>query len=306
MNYLKLIQYQNIVFLIFLQLVFRYFFLANAYVDLALTDYNYSLLIFSSSCIAAGGAVILQIMNQEVDAIKKPQNRVVGSSIAETVAYNWYIGFTTVGVGIGFYLSNIINKPTFAALFILVATLHYVYATNLKQIPFIGTGIAALFLPITIVTIALFDLLPAIDYENYIKMKEAFGILMDYAVFAFLINLIRELIVDLENKDDDYQTGARSLSHVIGIPKTKLIIGLLTVTTVVLVAYYLKTSLFKLDFTLYYALVLIFGPLVYFGVKLLPANDKKEFHHLGKVLTIVLFFGMLSIAVIILNFKYAS
>ena len=211
MKYLKLIRYQNLLMLAFMQLVFRYLFLAQSYVDLALTDFNYILLVIATVCIAAGGYVINNIMDQDTDEIAKPQNRVVGVSISETVAYNWYIGLTIVGVGIGFYLSNVIYKPTFASMFILVATLLYMYATSFKQIPVLGNVVVALMLSTSIIIIGLFDILPAIDMDNRFRMKEAFDILMHYAIFAFIINLIREIVKDMEDMDGDYQSGINSL-----------------------------------------------------------------------------------------------
>lgn len=291
--------------LAFMQLVFRYLFLANSYVDMALTDLNYILLVLSTVCIAAGGYVINNIMDQDTDEIAKPQNRVVGVSISETVAYNWYIGLTIVGVGIGFYLSNVIYKPTFASLFILVATLLYVYATNLKQIPLLGNVIVAFLLSVSILIIALFDIFPATDMDNKIRMGEAFNILVDYAIFAFIINLIRELVKDLEDMDGDSATGINTLPIAIGINKTKILVGILTVTAIALLVYYIKVHLFDLDYVLYYGLVFIVGPLIFLGVKLIQAQDKKEYHFLSTLLKIVLFFGILSVAVIVLNLKYA-
>ena len=288
-----------------MQLVFRYLFLANSYVDMALTDFNYILLVLSTVCIAAGGYVINNIMDQDTDEIAKPQNRVVGVSISETVAYNWYIGLTIVGVGIGFYLSNVIYKPTFASMFILVATLLYVYATNLKQIPLLGNVIVAFLLSVSILIIALFDIFPATDMDNKIRMGEAFNILVDYAIFAFIINLIRELVKDLEDMDGDSATGINTLPIAIGINKTKIIVGVLTVTAIALLVYYIKLHLFDLDYVLYYGLVFIVGPLIFLGVKLIQANEKKEYHFLSTLLKIVLFFGILSVAVIVLNLKYA-
>lgn len=291
--------------LAFMQLVFRYLFLANSYVDMALTDLNYILLVLSTVCIAAGGYVINNIMDQDTDEIAKPQNRVVGVSISETVAYNWYIGLTIVGVGIGFYLSNVIYKPTFASLFILVATLLYVYATNLKQIPLLGNVIVAFLLSVSILIIALFDIFPATDMDNKIRMGEAFNILVDYAIFAFIINLIRELVKDLEDMDGDSATGINTLPIAIGINKTKILVGILTLTAIALLVYYIKVHLFELDYVLYYGLVFIVGPLIFLGVKLIQANEKKEYHVLSNLLKIVLFFGILSVAVIVLNVKYA-
>lgn len=286
-----------------MQLVFRFLFLKESNIYLALTDLNYILLIVSTVCIAAGGYVINNIMDQDTDEIAKPQNRVVGVSISEATAYNWYIGLTIVGVGIGFYLSNVIYKPTFASMFILVATLLYVYATNLKQIPFLGNVIVALLVSISIIIIALFDIFPATDPSNRARMGEIFGILIDYAIFAFIINLIREIVKDMEDMDGDYQTGINTLPVAIGIQKTKIIVGVLTVIAITILAYYIKVYLFELDYVVYYTMVLIVGPLIYFGVKLLNALTKKEFHHLSLVLKLILFFGIISIAVIVFNLK---
>jgi 4-hydroxybenzoate polyprenyltransferase len=288
-----------------MQLVFRYLFLEQSYVDLALTDFNYILLVIATVCVAAGGYVINNIMDQETDEIAKPQNRVVGVSISETAAYNWYIGLTIVGVGIGFYLSNVIYKPTFASMFILVATLLYMYATSFKQIPVLGNVVVALLLSTSIIIIGLFDILPAIDVDNRFRMKEAFNILMEYAVFAFIINLIREIVKDLEDMDGDYQSGINTLPIMMGIPKTKIIVGILTLISIGILAYYINSNLFELDYVIYYSMVFIIGPLIYFGVKLINAVTKKEFHHLSLVLKLILFFGIISIAVIVLNLKHA-
>lgn len=306
MKYLKLIRFQNLLMLAFMQLVFRYLFLEQSYVDLALTDFNYILLVIATVCIAAGGYVINNIMDQDTDEIAKPQNRVVGISISETVAYNWYIGLTIVGVGIGFYLSNVIYKPTFASMFILVATLLYMYATSFKQIPVLGNVVVALMLSTSIIIIGLFDILPAIDIDNRFRMKEAFDILMHYAIFAFIINLIREIVKDMEDMDGDYQSGINTLPIAIGVQKTKIIVGVLTVISIGILAYYVNSNLFELDYVVYYAMIVIVGPLIYFGVKLLNAATKKEFHHLSLVLKIILFFGILSVAVIVYNLKLVN
>ncbi len=289
-----------------MQLVFRYLFLEQSYVDLALSDFNYILLVIATVCVAAGGYVINNIMDQETDEIAKPQNRVVGVSISETMAYNWYIGLTIVGVGIGFYLSNVIYKPTFASMFILVATLLYMYATSFKQIPVLGNVVVALLLSTSIIIIGLFDILPAIDADNRFRMKEAFSILMDYAIFAFIINLIREIVKDLEDMDGDYQSGINTLPITIGIPKTKIIVGILTVISIGMLAYYINSNLFELDYVIYYTMVFIIGPLIYFGVKLMNAETKKQLHHLSLVLKIILFFGILSVAIIVFNLKLAN
>ena len=286
-------------------LVFRYLFLTQSYIDLALTDFNYLLLVLSTVCIAAGGAVMQHIVNQEEDEIIHPQSRLVGNTITETSAYNWYIGLTIVGVGIGFYLSNVIYKPTFASLFVLVATLLYVQATNLRQIPFVNNCITALLVAIPIVTIALFDVFPATDATNKVRMGEVFGILIDYAIFSFFLVLLKELVNDLKNKHNDEMVGNTTLATRLGLLKTKIIVGIFVILILAMILYYCKNYLFELNLALYYILITMVGPLLLVGLKLINSTNAKEFIVLNRVLQFVLITSLFSIAVIIYSIQHA-
>jgi hypothetical protein len=305
MKYLQLIRFQNLLLLAFMQLVMRYLFLTQSYIDLALTDINYLLLVMSTVCITAAGAVMKHIVNQEDDEIIQPQNRIVGKTISETAAYNWYIGLTITGVAIGFYLSNVIYKPTFASLFILVATLLYVKSTNFNRIPLIGSLISALLTALSILVIALFDVFPATDAANKIRMSEAFGILVDYAVLGFILVLIFELFITLKNKQNDQMLGNTTLATRVGITKTKIIIGINTLVLIAILIYYCKVHLFELTIVLYYTLLTLVGPLLFFVLKLIGSNTLQEFKILERTLYFVMFFCILSIAVIVYNLKHA-
>lgn len=305
MKYLQLIRFQNLLLLAFMQLVIRYLFLTQSYIDLALTDINYLLLVVSTVCIAAGGAVMQHIINQDDDEIMQPQKRVVGNTISEAAAYNWYIGFTIIGVGLGFYLANVIYKPTFASLFILVATLLYVKATNFNRNPIVGSLISALLTAISILVIALFDVYPATDAANKIRMGEAFGILVDYAVFGFFLVLLFEIFSTLKNKQNDEMLGNTTLATRLGITKTKIITGLFTAVLIALILYYCKVHLFELTLVLYYTLLTLVGPLLFFGLKLIGSSTLNEFKILERTLYFVMVFSILSIAVIVYNLKHA-
>ena len=305
MNYLKLIKYQNLLLLVMMQLVFRYLFLTQSYIDLALTDFNYILLVLSTVCIAAGGAVMQHIMNQEEDEIKQPKHRLVGTTISEAAAYNWYIGLTIVGVGIGFYLANVIYKPTFASLFVLVATLLYVQATNLKQIPLLGNCITALLVAISIAVIALFDIFPATDISNKVRMSEVFGILIDYAVLGFGLTLIKELLRDLKNRATDDMLGNNTVVTRFGLNKAKSLLGVIIIVVLGAILYYCNTFLFELTIALSFILLTMVGPLLFMGIKLITSTTQKEFALLERTLQVVLFCSILSVAVIVYTLKHA-
>lgn len=306
MKYLKLIRYQNLFMLALMQLIFRYGFLELQNIPLALADWQYILLVLATVCIAAGGYIINNIFDVETDNHSKPETVIVGKFISETMAYNLYIGFTVIGVAIGFYLSNVIGKPSFASIFIVIASTLYFYATSLKQSLLIGNIIVALLLSFSVIIIGIFDLFPIANQENRPIMGLLFSILIDYAIFAFIINFIREITKDLEDIAGDSSQEMSTLPIVFGTNKTSKIVFGLSFIPVILILNYINTNLFSagLIYGTLYGLVFILAPLIYFTTKIWSAKSQKEFHHLSTILKWILFFGILSIVVISLNIKY--
>lgn len=303
MNYLKLIRYQNLLMLALMQLLFRYGFLNFQSIPLALNDWQYLLLIFATVMIAAGGYAINNIMDQATDNYNKPNQVVVGKGISEANAYNVYFFVTVLGVGTGFYISNVIAKPGFAAIFIVISATLYLYASNLKQMLLIGNFIVALLLAFSVIIIGIFDLLPAINSENRIAMAELFSILLDYALFAFVINFIREIVKDLEDVNGDYNQGMNTLPIALGIKRTSKVVLVLSIIPLAMVVFYIKTYIFANDLYVatLYALVFIVAPLIYFAIKMADAKKSEDFHHLSIVLKLIILSGLLSIAVITYN-----
>ena len=301
---LKLIRYQNLLMVAFLQLIFRYGFFKIQNIPLALEDWKYVLLVFSTVLLAAGGYVINNIFDQQTDAINKPNMVVVGKSISETQAYNLYIGLTVTGVAIGFYLSNVIAKPGFASIFIMVAATLYLYAKSLKQMVLIGNIVVALLLSLSVIIIGIFDLYPITGIENQQQMGLLFSILLDYAIFAFMINLLREIVKDIEDTDGDYNQGMNTLPIAIGKSRTGKIVFGLSFIPLFFILYYINTYLSELLFVTIYLLLFVVGPLIFFTVKIWSATSKKDLRILSGLLKWILLFGILSVVVISLNMKY--
>ncbi|QBN18026.1 geranylgeranylglycerol-phosphate geranylgeranyltransferase [Flavobacterium nackdongense] len=306
MNYLKLIRYQNLLMLALMQLIFRYGFLKLQNIPLALNHWQFGLLVLATVSIAAGGYIINNILDVQTDSENKPESVVVGKSISETKAYNWYIGFTVLGVAVGFYLSNVIDKPNFASIFIIIAATLYFYATSLKQSLLIGNFIVALLLSFSVIIIGIFDLFPITKEENRPLMSLLFGILLDYAIFAFILNCIREIVKDLQDMEGDSNQGMNTLPIAFGKVKTTKLVFVLSLIPILLIANYINTNLFAsgLFFATLYGLVFILAPLLYFSIKLWSASTSGDFHHLSTILKWILFFGILSIVVINLNIRY--
>ena len=304
MKFLKLIRIQNLVLIALMQYVFRYTFMKTATYTrlldsqnfLALTHFQFFLLVLSTVLIAAAGYIINDIMDQETDEIAK--KRIIGIHISEKIAYNLYFAFNVTGVLIGFYLSNVIGKPSFASVFIVIAALLYIYATTLKQMAVIGNIVVAAILSMSILILGIFDLIPTTYKGNHIQMQQTFGILKDYAIFAFIINFIREIIKDIEDTDADYSAGIETLPVLIGRTRTLKITFALGIVAIGILTYYMSKNLFMYDIAIYYLLLFIIAPLLFFVIKTWNAKTQKDFKNLSFLLKMVLFFGILSIWVI--------
>lgn len=306
MNYLKLIRYQNLLILAFMQIIVRYGFLTHQNIPLALNHFQFGLLVLATVLIAAGGYIINDIFNLDSNAIHKPNRVLIGYDLSENRAYNLYFGCTVIGVFIGFYLSNTINLDTFAGAFIITAALLYLYANSLKQIIIIGNLIIAFLLAFSVIIIALFDLLPVTFDGNRAAMGLVFKILLDYAFFAFSISFIREIVKNLEDVAGNMEQDSNSLPATIGISNTtKIVFGIALVFTTYLL-YYIYQYYFinKLIFSTIYTIIFVLAPLVYFIISITRARYQSDFKHLSRILKIILIFGILSILVV--NFNLAQ
>ena len=300
--------------LAFMQVLFRYTYLKAATYNtltpsndyLSLTHFQFALLVLSTVCIAAAGYIINNIIDQDNDEITKPKDRIVGKSISESLAYNLYVILNIIGVGIGFYLSNVVGKKGLFTIFIFTAALLYVYSTFLKRIVIVSNLVVAFILSFSIIILGIFDLFPATYDGNIVQMKKAFGVLFDYAVFAFIINWIREIVKDIEDTDGDYASGIQTLPILLGKTRTAKLVSIIIILPILLLLYYINKNLLDYTYVFLYGLLFIVGPLLFCMIKLWSAKTKSEFKQISLVLKLVLFFGILSIAVITYAIKNAQ
>lgn len=306
MNFLNLIRYKNLILIAFMQLLFRYGFLKQQNIPLALANFQFGLLVLATVFIAAGGYVINDIFDQETDAENKPKKAIIGNFVSESLAYNIYVVLTLSGVCIGYYLSNVIQRPMFLIIFILIASLLYFYATTLKQIALIGNIVVALILSFSVLIINFFDIFPATADDNRDVMRPIFLILIDYAIFAFIINLIREIVKDLEDVKGDYNQGLQTLPIVLGVNRTAKILAFLISIPVAILLIYINNYLMlnNLYISVIYGLMLVVGPLIFIILNLWNAKNKEDFAKISSILKWIIFFGILSIVIIDENIKY--
>lgn len=295
MNYLKLVRYQNLFFIALVQILIRYGLFIPFEVDITLSDFNFALLVIATLCIAAAGNIINDIYDVEIDRINKPQKVLIGKKISEHTANNLFIALNVIGVGIGFYLSNSIGKPGFAALFIVFSALLYLYSSYLKGIIVIGNLVVSFLVAMSLIIVTLFDLLPAITIENKEIQSAVFKVVLYFSIFALALNFIREIVKDLQDINGDKKGGINTLPIAIGRKRTSRIVFVLAALMVLGIIYYMYEYLYNYQVLSLYFLFAIVGPLLFFCVKIWDAKTVKHYALLSKVLKVVMFLGICSI-----------
>lgn len=227
--------------------------------------------------IAAGGYIINDYYDIKIDLINKPQRVVIGKTITRRYAILFHTLLSIGGVFLGLFLSWKIAAVNFVS-----ATILWWYSNSLKRQPFIGNLVVAL---LTGVAIWLVDSL----------YKTGHLLIITYASFAFFITLIREIIKDMEDLKGDQTFGCKTLPIVWGMRKTKffiyLILAIFLITVTLLNFYYnnLPSN---------YFLLFLFVPMLWFLVRLITADTKKDFTWLSGFCKIILLLGILSMAFI--------
>ncbi|MBN8577833.1 MAG: geranylgeranylglycerol-phosphate geranylgeranyltransferase [Cytophagales bacterium] len=243
----------------------------------ALWDWRLLVLTVSTGIIAAAGYIINDYYDIKIDLINKPERVVIGKGITRRYALLFHTSLSLIGVALGFLVGLRIG-----AIHVVSAFLLWWYSNNLKRQPFIGNVIVALLTGAAVVLVTI------LYYQFY-------ALVIIYAVFAFFMTLVREIVKDMEDLKGDNTFGCKTLPIVWGLRKTKWVIySILFVFGIVVL--YLNYTFTRLPE--YYFLIFLFIPLGLFVARLLVADTKKDFYWLSQWCKIIMLLGIFSMVFI--------
>lgn len=240
-------------------------------------DYNLYLIVFSTIIITAAGYMINDYYDVKIDYVNRPHEVVVGKGIKRRMVLFLHTFLNLTGVGLGFVVAPRIGIINFIAAFLL-----WLYSNRLKRKPFVGN-----------LTVAFLTGLAIYIVGFYYQKSQL--LVLTYAIFAFFLNLIREIIKDIEDRPGDRKHGCRTLPIVIGFRKTKDVIFLIAicfVSAIVIITFEInKPHLF------YY-----FGGLgiffMYFMYQIYQADRKAHFSQLSLFAKILMLVGTMSMGLL--------
>lgn len=251
---------------------------------------HYAILVFSIVLITACGNIINDFFDLNTDSINKPHKRLINQVLTKSQILKLYFVLNLIGLGLAFYL--FLNHPfkQFGQIFYIIAFSPLAlaaYSIWLKQVALIGNIILSI-----LVGLSLFCLGTALVDED--QNPVVFFTISVYAFLAFLLNLSRELIKDIQSIKGDYFCQMKTLPILIGKKRTNyFVFGLLSFTILVLLSI-LLTYFLNLNVLIFYVFTLIILPLVLISKRVLDATSEKDYKTISFHLKLVFLTGICS------------
>lgn len=304
--FFRLTRWSNLLMIAIMMLLVNYCLmsplLTSGIVSVTPSPPAFLLLLISLIFIVAGGYVINDLFDIEIDKLNKPDKLIVTNVFTEKETKISYIMLTTIGLASGLVSSLMIEKSDFLTLFallILLVALLYSYSSTYKKKFFVGNLIVSLSVAFAVFLPWLFELLYLSD--NLLVLSASKELMMGilpfvliYTVFAFLMTLIREIIKDAEDYKGDSVTRCRTIPIVLGINKTKTILYIMVAVLMSLLFYY-GFILFNLKLYVAFAMMLLIVVCsILLLVKIYKADVKNDFHFLSSLSKIMMLIGILS------------
>lgn len=304
-SFFQLIRYPNLLFIVLTQLFFYFFIIKPAYHQLneispRLSDVNLGMIILASVFIAAGGYIINDYFDLNIDKINKPSKLVVDKYISRRWAMLLHLMFSTLGLLLTGVVAFNLQHPFLFLFNLLSVVLLWFYSTTFKKQLLTGNIIISVLTAWVVFVMFVAEikwsagqLLP-IGSDELITIYKAAVL---YGGFAFIISLIREVIKDIEDELGDRKNGCKTMPIVWGMVSTKVfvsvwiivLIGLfLTIMIYAVMQKWLLIAIFTLFILIKYLLNLIF--------KLINASSIIHYNSISKNLKWLMFYGILSMA----------
>lgn len=204
--WLQLVRWKNLLIILFTQFLCYNKFFKDYQHDSKPELSDVCLFIFCTLCIAAGGFILNEICDIKTDFINKPASRwILGNSISIREAETAYLIIFLAGALVAIYLSIHLSFFNSFLIYPLAVYCFWIYSKYLKCSCLFGNFWVSIFIALVILMmpylfIDLVQWWKIHDTDLYHHTLWSLGIL---AAFAFLSNMVREMIKDLEDVAGD-------------------------------------------------------------------------------------------------------
>ncbi len=304
MTFLKLIRWQNLIIIALTQYLVRHFLIEPFYkiqhISLQMNQFDFAIFVFTIVLVSGAGYIINDIFDVNIDRINKPDKLIIGNTISEKNAYLYYYIMNGIAVLTGLYIGIKTGSFNLGLIFMVPIAVFYFYSLKYKRLFLWGNLVISLMTGFLVIVVWVFEFL--IIRKNGIAFTEgrhAYWVItyfvLAYALFAFLITLIREFVKDMEDMEGDSKWGCTTLPVVVGIENAKKITVLLSFSGILLVVFFqIKLKNIGLGYLAALLMIAVQIPFAYLAFKIWKAKEKADFHYVSNIAKIVMVFGILT------------
>ena len=241
---MRLVRWSNLLFLAALVWVMEKWVATPILVKAAfgeqLPGYMLLLIILATVLIAAGGYVINDYFDVKIDRINRPDEVIVTRSISKPAAMRLSMILSGIGIACGIAVAVLLKSLTIGILFVLIPGLLWFYSSSYKRLFMIGNLIIALLAGVTPIVVAMTNVaVLQLRYETILPyttlVHDIYAWLGGFALFAFLLTWIREIIKDMQDQMGDRELECHSMPVVLGEKWTKVFVtGLIVITLAII------------------------------------------------------------------------
>lgn len=241
---MRLVRWSNLLFLAALVWVMEKWVATPILVKAAfgeqLPGYMLLLIILATVLIAAGGYVINDYFDVKIDRINRPDEVIVTRSISKPAAMRLSMILSGIGIACGIAVAVLLKSLTIGILFVLIPGLLWFYSSSYKRLFMIGNLIIALLAGVTPIVVAMTNVaVLQLRYETILPyttlVHDIYAWLGGFALFAFLLTWIREIIKDMQDQMGDRELECHSMPVVWGEKWTKVFVtGLIVITLAII------------------------------------------------------------------------
>ena len=189
-----------------------------------------------------------------------------------------HLMLNSLAVIVGFWIDPLIGLIHVFSSFAL-----WIYSNQLRRLPLIGNLSISTLSGLTFLIVSVF-------------FRQENTVVMIYALFAFTITMIREIIKDIEDVKGEAAFGCETIPVVWGIPGAKIAIYLVSLGGVGLLGIFLY-SVRNLGLIYYF---IFLGPFfLWFVYMIYKADTRNHFSTLHKACNLIILSGLFSILILL-------
>jgi geranylgeranylglycerol-phosphate geranylgeranyltransferase len=229
----------------------------------------------SGALAAAAGNIINDLFDIEIDKINRPDRPLPSGALTRSEAVLLYLLFSVISLALSCFINRLALIIDTSSLILL-----FFYSYKLKRIILLGNFIVALLTGLAFIY-------GGVSVDN---LKYAFI----PAVFALLINFIREMVKDMEDIEGDKSAGVYSFPYLFGFKSSKRVITVFSLLLIIATFIPFLSKLYKIEY--FIIIMILVNPILIYSLNSLFKDDKiKNLNKISFMLKLDMLFGLIAI-----------